>query len=344
MGKAISEEFFNDFSEGGRLAGLAKRIGNDDTLLLALRGNSINVYYRGGSILRLTAASKSYKAHFAQEYAKHDPSRLDALALPKNISTENDCNSWLDALPTLKEIMNFHRVGESKSEREFQQLVTWENNRSTISSDTEYFITDIEHSVTIDGRTMRADMVGLKWTVGKRSGAGECTPVIIEMKYGTDALATSPSSKAKGSGVKDHFDDFCHFFGVGEGGDRSATNKRVEDFRKTIALQFQQLWQLDLIRFKESQKFRSNKGLPSVVGEPEIIFLLANNNPRSTVLDTAIRSIPDSKIEAAKPHFHLRFFASNFAGYGMHDACMLTRDQILSRLKNAQTIASLGAE
>jgi hypothetical protein len=340
MGKAISEEFFNDFLEGRRLAGLAKRIRSDDTLMLALRGDSINVYYRGGNILRLTEASTSYKAHFAEEYAKHDLPRLEALALPKNISTENDCEAWLDALPTLKEIMNFHRAGESKSEREFQQLVAWENNRSSISNDTEYFIADIEHSVTIDGLTMRADMVGLKWPAGKRSGAGQCTPVLIEMKYGTNALASSSSSKAKGSGIKDHFDDFCHFFGVDEGGDRFATNKRVEDLRKNIALQFQQLWHLKLIRFNESQKFLSNKGLPNVIGQPEIIFLLANNNPRSTALDTAIRSIPESQIEAAKPHFDLRFFASSFAGYGMHDACMLTRDQILNQLKSAKTMAS----
>ena len=343
MGNAISPSFFNDLREG-RLAGLAERIRKDDTLLLALRGNSINVYYRGGNILQLTEASASYRANFAEEYAKHDPSRLQNLELPKSVSTSEDCKAWLDALPTLKEIMNFHRAEESKSEREFQQLVAWENNRSRVSSDTEYFITDIEHSVTVDGRTMRADMVGLKWTAGKRSGAGECTPVIIEMKYGTDAFGTSSSSKEKGSGIKDHFDDFCHFFGVGESGHRLATNKRVDDFRKNIALQFQQLWQLKLIHFNESQKFLKNNGLPKIVGEPEIIFILANNNPRSTALDTAIRSIPDSQIEAAKPHFDLRFFASSFAGYGLHDACMLTRDQILNQLKSAKTMTSSEAE
>ena len=163
------------------------------------------------------------------------------------------------------------------------------------------------------------------------------------MKYGTDAFGTS-SSKEKGSGIKDHFDDFCHFFGVGESGDRLATNKRVNDFRENIALQFQQLWQLKLIRFNESQKFLKNNGLPIIVGEPEIIFLLANNNPRSTALDTAIRSIPDSKIEAAKSHFDLRFFVSSFAGYGMHDACMLTRDQILNQLKRAKTMTSSEVE
>lgn len=340
MGNAISEKFFMDLSEGERLAGLAERIRNDDTLLLALRGNSINVYYRGGNILQLTETTESYRATFAEEYAKHEPSRLRNLKLPSNISTNDDCKKWLDALPTLKEIMNFHRAGASKSEREFQQLVAWENNRSRISNDTEYFITDIEHSVTIDGRTMRADMVGLKWTAGKRSGAGECTPVIIEMKYGTDAFGTSSSSKEKGSGIKDHFDDFCHFFGVGESGDGSSTDKRVDDFRSNIALQFQQLWRLNLIRFKESKKFLENNGLPKIVGTPEIIFLLANNNPRSTALDTAIRSIPDSQVEAAKSRFDLRFFASSFAGYGMHDACMLTRDQILSQLKSAKAMTS----
>ena len=36
-------------------------------------------------------------------------------------------------------------------EREFQQLVERENNRSSISGETEYFITDIELADSING-------------------------------------------------------------------------------------------------------------------------------------------------------------------------------------------------
>jgi len=31
-------------------------------------------------------------------------------------------------------------------------------------------------------------------------------------------------------------------------------------------------------------------------------------------------------------NFDLRFFSATFAGYGMHDACMLTRDQMIKQL------------
>jgi hypothetical protein len=337
VSRAISPKFFADL-ETGILASLPKKVQRDDTLMLALRGNYINIYYRGGSILKLTERkSGGYDVCFDTDYSKGT-----ALALPQPscITKPEHCDTWVAALPALKEVMNHYFSDKRKAEREFQQLVAWENNRSVISSDTEYFITDIEYAVTLDGRPMRADMLGLKWPAGKRSGSGECTPVIIEMKYGIKAFKGSSTAGKKGSGIKDHFDDICSFFGVDGNEDKSKVKKREADFKKMIALQFQQLWKLKLIRFDESRAFKEAKGLPKITGKPEVVFLLANNNPRSTALGTAIRSIPDSQIEKAEPHFDLRFFAASFAGYGMHDACMLTRNQVLEQLNSARAVAS----
>ena len=68
--------------------------------------------------------------------------------------------------------MNFHFADNRKSEREFQQLVAWENNRSAIANDTEYFITDVEFADVEQGT--RLDMLGLKWLSKDRKFNDRC--------------------------------------------------------------------------------------------------------------------------------------------------------------------------
>src|SRR5512143_880479 len=149
MSRTISPDFAKSL-KGGLLAPLAKRVRHDDTLMLALRGTSINIYYRGGSILQLVEErSDRYAAKFDEKYVKEDSPPRPA-KLPKVIATEEDLRTWLEALPLLKEIMNYHQAAQaSKAEREFQQLVAWENNRSKLANETDYFITDIEYATDV---------------------------------------------------------------------------------------------------------------------------------------------------------------------------------------------------
>ncbi|OHB78940.1 MAG: hypothetical protein A2Z25_21430 [Planctomycetes bacterium RBG_16_55_9] len=51
---------------------------------------------------------------------------------------------WIESFPCLKEIMDFYFSEHPKPEREFQQLIARENNDSTISNESEYFISDVE--------------------------------------------------------------------------------------------------------------------------------------------------------------------------------------------------------
>ena len=168
MSRAISPEFLYDLKVGV-LARLTKLIQRDDTLLLALRGDSVNVYYRGGSILKLTRSKgTTYSAFFHPNFLKGSA----AIPPPPVIADESDCPAWVEAIPRLKEVMNSFFVDHPKSEREFQQLVAWENNRSAISNDTEYFITDIEFADREQGS--RTDMLGLKWRSNDRKDPTRC--------------------------------------------------------------------------------------------------------------------------------------------------------------------------
>jgi hypothetical protein len=305
MSGPISPEFFNDL-EGGKLRLLTSRVRSDDTLMIAFRGNSINVYYRGGSILRLASGHKfeNYSAHFDRNYAKG--STIPIPDLPKVIYTEADCVVWLQAIPLLKEIMNSFFATHTKSEREFQQLVAWENNRSAISNETEYFTTDIEYADV--NHNCRLDMLGLRWLSTDRKSSLRCTPVFIEMKYGIGAYDGE-------AGIAKHIADL-HMI-LSDPGTRDQLNQ-------TIAAQFNQLSDLDLVRFNKSKTIDRI----SVAGDPEVIFLLANHNPRSRKLLNTLCSVKES------PHFKLRFFAASFAGYAMHDSCMMSLGKFKERVSS----------
>lgn len=290
MTRAISDEFMKDLQDG-KLAGLTRRIQTDDTLMLALRGSYINVYYRGGSILRLTEHNGSYAAEFDVNYTGGQ----ERIKFPKSISSAEHCAEWLAALPALKEAMNAHFAAKRKSEREFQQLVAWENNRSLIANDTEYFITDIEFADA--EQNARLDMLGLKWRSKDRKDETVCRPVFIEMKYGINAY----DGKA---GILEHIKDLRAIL---------ENSAKCEKLNAIITDQFAQLYKLKLVNFNENATY--NRAIAS--GKPEVVFVLANHNPRSTKLLKIISEIEEPE------NFDLRFFTASFAGYGMHDACML---------------------
>jgi len=55
--------------------------------------------------------------------------------------------------------------GSKTTEREFQQLVARENNKSSISNETEYFVSDIEVTVP---RLASFDIVAIRWLASER--------------------------------------------------------------------------------------------------------------------------------------------------------------------------------
>ncbi|MDO8401604.1 MAG: hypothetical protein Q7T45_27725 [Bradyrhizobium sp.] len=321
MMRRISDGFLNDLTEEtGILRGLKERVRSDDTLMLALRNDSIDIYYRGGRILHLARrnGSCSYIAGFDSNYAKPG-APYSIPKVPPTIETSDHCKEWLNAIPVLKEIMNFYLTEQSaKFEREFQQLVAWENNRSKLAAPTEYFITDIEYDTDVksdDGAVKKArlDMLGLKWLSKDRQNSSSCAPVFIEMKYGTDAFVGK-------AGIADHIADLNNIL----------SNERTRSsLNQIIAYQFNQLDRLGLVRFNRAKK---HSGVV-LTDKPEVVFLLSNVNPRSSELSNILKQIQEPT------SYKLRFFVANFAGYGMHEACMMDLDTFsdwVGRLTNSK--------
>jgi len=294
--RQLSPEFIKDLSTEGLLAGILKRVRDDDTLLLALRGKYINIYYRGGNLIKIESngSAGNYKASFDINYIKNSETTLPEL--PTILGNKNDVKAWIEAFPKLKEIMDLFFTKHSKLEREFQQLVARENNCSTISNETEYFVTDIEFADTDVGA--RFDILATRWLANERKDGSKCRAALIEMKYGDQAL----DGKA---GLVEHLKDIDAFLGKKD---------KYKNLLGTMSLQFNQLAELGMIKFNRGIKVNE---ITLSDEKPEVIFLLANHNPRSTKLNTILKDEELDKY-ANSENFDLRFFVASFAGYGLH--------------------------
>jgi hypothetical protein len=292
--RSLPPEFLADLMTG-MLKPLRAKLKSDDTLMLALRGSYINVYSRGGSILRLQRikSGSEYKASFDENYGRQLSKEMK-IGPTMVVDSAGACR-WVEAFKDLKEVMNTFFSENRRMEREFQQLVAWENNRSTVANATEYFITDIE--LGDSEQRAKIDMLGVKWLKKDRRTGLKCRPVFFEMKYGDKAIEGD-------SGIAKHVRDLTQML---------ANEKRREALSHEIIEQFEQLTQLGFIRYNRSTQVDRFK----ISQKPEVVFLLANHNPRSKVLLRVLEQIEES------PDFDLRFFVASFAGYSMYDACML---------------------
>jgi hypothetical protein len=302
--RILPEPFLQDLLQpDGRLRPVLARVQKDQTLMLAIRKNAVNIYYRGGNIVRIVGqTSGGYKADFD---AKYNLSGLALPALPANIQNQDESAQWMAAFPILKQVMDEYFSVHSKPEREFQQLVARENNHSTISNESEYFISDIEFADS--DLHARFDLQGIRWDASRR-GSVQCRPALFEMKYGDNALGGA-------SGLLKHLQDL----------DALVQDKVCYcQLLATMESQFRQLDQLGLLKFTRSQ-VSIQVSLATEI-KPEVIFVLANHNPRSTKLKAMLLA-PELDEYARSAHFDLRFFVSSFAGYGLHIRNMLTLDE-----------------
>jgi hypothetical protein len=298
--RALSDRFMGDLlNDNGLLHPILVRVKKDHTLMIAIRESYINIYYRGGNILRIQEQNKSfYRASFDKNYNFPGQELPDS---PATITNKEDSDKWVSSFATRKNMMDEYFSKHSKPEREYQQVIARENNDSTISNESEYFISDIEFADSELGA--RFDLLGIRWLTSQRKNGNKCKAAFMEMKYGDGALEGT-------SGLLKHLQDFDTFI----------SGNRYHDLLVTMESQFNQLDQLGLLKFN---KGTSNAKIKlDVKDRPEVIFILADHNPRSTKLKTILRN-ERLDVYSQSVNFDLRFFVSSFAGYGLHADCML---------------------
>lgn len=311
--RTISADFMSDLkNDNGLLHPILERVKQDDTLMLAIRENYINIYYRGGNILRVKEIGKhSYIGSFDDEYNHpHKPAAEPGTTIKRKkvvkewaIRFQDDAKDRAQSFFYYKGVMDHYFARHQKPEREFQQLVARENNCSTISNSTEYFISDIE--ITDAELSARFDMSAVRWLASQRKNGATCRATLIEMKYADGSIGGT-------TGILKHLRDMDKLI--------SQKKETYKLLLKTIEEQFNQLASLDLLGFNQCTNETKVKLDPN--DKPEVIFILANHNPRSTQL-REILAQPEIMAFENSPTFDLKFFVSTFAGYGLHADGML---------------------
>lgn len=293
--RCLSKPFMTDLKEGGLLNPLLERVKKDYTLCLEIREDYINIYYRGGNIIKVVRKD-NYIPWFDTNYCIEKKARA-INELPKKLCIKNDVSAWVSAIPAIKQIMDSWFSVKPKEEREFQQLFLRENNGLTIGNTTDYFVIDIEY----DNRCgARFDLVAVEWesegSVRKLQKDYSPKLTFIEMKYGDSALTGK-------SGMLNHVKGFKKYL----------NNHGLGTIRDEMAVLFKQKRALGLIPALAGNKNEIKK----FSDETDFVFLLANHDPASSKLKSALDEL--SKMELVNDlGINLKFCTSNFMGYGLY--------------------------
>lgn len=285
--RTLTNTLFSALSEGV-LKPLLDAVKMDDTLDLEFRGSSVNIYYRGGSLFKISESRGNFAIFFEKKYCSEHSTQLTS-APTIDYAVRN--------IPLYKQAMDWWFHKHPKNEREFQQVIARENNNHRkISGATDYFIADIEFAE--DGS--RFDMVALKWLSKSsvRKDPSKVSLALIEVKYGDGALEGT-------SGVKKHLDDFQSFLN---------DKPRVEDFCNDMTSVFKQKCELGLIDGLQQHQYRDLKISPE---NPEVILIFANHDPDSKRLSNSLGQIDPSAYT-----FPILIAGASNMGYCLYSDCM----------------------
>lgn len=295
MARAISKDFLDDLLTG-ELKPLLDMVHIDDTLDLELRGKCINIYYRGGSLFRITEkVSRTYEIFFDLNYCKTEAWGKTGITVICNPTIEQAVKD----IPYYKQAMDIYLGKSHKYEREFQQVLVRENNcHGIISRSTDYYIIDIEYADSNENRKSRFDIVALKWESksSARRNPEKCSIALMELKYGDGALNNE-------SGIKEHLNDLKSFMSI--------EKEKLDDFKKDIETVFKQKCQLGLVDGLQEKQYEVSINFEN----PEVIFLFADHDPDSSVL---VKELTDINYNDYKDVFDIYIAEASYIGYGLY--------------------------
>ncbi|MDE0387620.1 MAG: hypothetical protein OXI75_02870 [Rhodospirillales bacterium] len=296
--RALKPEFLADLKEGV-LAPLTEMVKSDTSLCLELRGNYINIYYRGGSLMKVKSSrpAGTYSVSFDKNYFRYG----ESIRLPqRNIGSSRDVEAWLHASPRLKQGMDQHFAKRKKDEREFQQLVLRDNNFGSIAESTDYYICDIEYR----SRFGQFDMIAVAWpsTPQDRRRANDRRLTFVEVKHGDKALT-------KGAGLHAHIRDINNYAGEVE---------NLQKIKEDMVAVFNQKWDLNLVKCKKKLSSFSDE-------RPCLLLALVNHDPESKILARELETLPGS------PHVEVCIATASFLGYGLYTQGVHSLDEARRR-------------
>lgn len=175
--RGIDQRFIDDLLRGELSFFLEQVRSRRKELSLEIRGGYINIYYRGGNLLKITQKRKGYTFQFDPKYClnKGDDSHYEDVCNLKASSVDDYVNSFNLLIAEMQSWLLVH----PKPEREYQHQLLIHNES----------IIDIEYQIK---KMMRLDMLMVRDDV----------LVVVENKYGTGAISGS-------AGLAKHYKDIC---------------------------------------------------------------------------------------------------------------------------------------
>ena len=305
--RGISAEFVGQLT-GGILQPILERLRRDDTLSLEIRNGYIDIYYRGGRLLSLRANAKANKFATAFDERYCDAGDWCPKLPPgpgKTIESPEQAQAWVDVFAPHKQIMDIHFCSRPKIEREYQQAVVRDNNRHHTGERSDYLVVDVEYAQSPSAfperkADYRFDMVGFRWPLN--GARGVVRPVIMEMKAGDAALAA-------GSGLAKHVRDFESFLKCGTDETLSGPYLLMcQEMLRSFALK-------QRLGLPSIPKRMKRLTISDVTTKPEVIFVIANHQPASSVLHRELRGLEAGKradyYVATVQHTGYALFAEN---------------------------------
>lgn len=183
--RSINNRFVNDLKTGSLSYFLKQVKSNRDKLCLEIRDGYVNIYYKGGNLLKITQKRNGYLFHFDAKYClnKDDDTNYEKLKDLKPSLIQD----YIDNFELMMSEMDSWLEANPKKEREFQHQLLINNSN----------IIDIEYAtprskVTGENLNMRLDMLMVE---GDKL-------IIVENKYGIGAISGN-------AGVSVHYEDIC---------------------------------------------------------------------------------------------------------------------------------------
>ncbi|MBN1617713.1 hypothetical protein JW887_00015 [Candidatus Dojkabacteria bacterium] len=321
MCRGLKKPFLYDLKEG-ILHNLLEAVIVDHTLDLEIRRNYINIYYRGGNILRVREIKRNtYDLKFDEKYFSNNPhykGEFKIKDLPSNICRmQENCIKWVDEIYSLKKVMDYWFSKHPKLEREVQQYIARANNYSPISKDTDFYIADIEYANRSLGA--RFDIIAIQWDSDSsaRKLVKKYKPKIhfFELKYGDNAIGGK-------SGIEKHLKDFNKF-----SNDLEKINT-VKDEMIEVFKQKRELGLIPSLKKNRNQIFEFDNSL-------NFGLIFANHKPVKTKILSIILKDDCKKWinKLFKVNANISFFYSNFMGYGLYKNCFFNYPNFTSILK-----------
>ena len=267
--RGISTDFIRDLKIGELNWVYEKVKAPESEFSLEIREGYINIYYRGGSILKIEEIDqRSYKFFFDTKYGKKKGENhaepvwcefMDQHRDEVENLTNEKARKYFDKF---KEMMDGWFDDHNKKEREYQHYASLRDNNDNVL--------DIEYAIS--GSRMRLDMVMI-------NDDGEL--YLIENKYGNDTLSSASNQDNLRPGIAKHYGDMI-----------TAITDHWRNIKESMENILDAKIELGLIPSKYKNKIKLDAS-----GKPvfHILFVLADLtlSSKSTIIETEKRIIKE---------------------------------------------------